>query len=165
MSCFLDFVAKKTKNIVIQTDSLHYKVDFYTNIWIILSLIIIYYTWFYYLDSIVWMILSVYIIFSAYKILKKWFLLLLDAALKKEQVKKITKIIDDTYEIKSHHLLKTRQSSKTNFVQAHLVFKNIDIKLINAHRISDKIEDKIKKIDESKTWIIDFHLDPYDDGI
>lgn len=160
---FLNYVAKKTKSLVIETDSLHYKTDLYTNSWILISLVVIYYTDFHYIDSILWIILSIYIIFSAIKIIKKWFLLILDVSLKKEHVKKIIEIIENTDQIKSYHFLKTRKSWKLNFVQAHLVFSNPHIKLIEAHSISDQIEHQIEQIDNSRKWIIDFHLDPYDD--
>jgi divalent metal cation (Fe/Co/Zn/Cd) transporter len=36
---------------------------------------------------------------------------------------------------------------------------------MEAHRISDKIEDKIKKLDKNTNWVINIHLDPYDDSI
>jgi divalent metal cation (Fe/Co/Zn/Cd) transporter len=35
--------------------------------------------------------------------------------------------------------------------------------LIEAHRISDQIEDKIILLDDKKRWIITPHYDPYDD--
>jgi divalent metal cation (Fe/Co/Zn/Cd) transporter len=34
---------------------------------------------------------------------------------------------------------------------------------MEAHKISDRIENKIRKIDKEKNWIINIHMDPYDD--
>jgi divalent metal cation (Fe/Co/Zn/Cd) transporter len=34
---------------------------------------------------------------------------------------------------------------------------------MDAHRVSDKIEEKIKKLDTNRDWIINIHMDPYDD--
>jgi len=49
-------------------------------------------------------------------------------------------------------------------VDVHLVF-NTTIKLLDAHTISDKIEERIEKeVDGDKEWIINIHLDPYDDS-
>ncbi len=160
---YLDKVYKKTKNIVIKADSLHYKTDLYTNIWILFSLGIIYFTNFYFIDAIVWIIISIYIIYSAYKITKEWFLLLLDVSLPKKEVNKIKKILKSCKNITDYHYLKTRSSWKYKFVSVHLVFDK-DIKLIDAHDTSDKIEAKIKNIDKSKIWMINIHLDPYDDS-
>ena len=34
---------------------------------------------------------------------------------------------------------------------------------MDAHRASDWIEDKIEKLDTKRNWIINIHMDPYDD--
>ena len=44
----------------------------------------------------------------------------------------------------------------------HLVFDNL-ISLVEAHKVSDSIESKIKKLDKKRDWNITIHLDPYDD--
>lgn len=161
---YLHRIYKQTWNLVIESDALHYKTDLYTNVWILFSLWIIYFfPNLYFIDWLVWVIISFYIIFSAFWILKKWFLMILDVSLSTKNVSEIKRIIESSKEIKSYHFLKTRKSAKTNFVQAHLVFNNIDIKLIEAHNISERIECEIVNIDTKKDWIIDFHLDPYDD--
>ena len=160
---FLNYVYKKTNNLVIEADSLHYKVDLYTNLWVLLALIFIQFTDFYFIDPIVWIIIWVYIIYSAFHIIKKWFLMIMDISLKEDIVNKIKKIILSEEDIASFHFLKTRKSWDVCFVQAHLVFKNPHISLLKAHSISDKIECKIVWLDLDVKWVIDFHLDPYDD--
>ena len=65
--------------------------------------------------------------------------------------------------INDFHDLKTRNVSDKNYVDVHLVFDCI-ITLMAAHKISDKIEDKIRTLDTSKNWIINIHMDPYDDS-
>lgn len=159
---FLDYVAKKTNNLVIKSDSLHYKTDLFSNSGILIWLWFIYFTWINYIDAIIWIIISFYIIYSAYELVKKGFLLLLDVALDKEEVEKIKKIIKKEKLITSFHELKTRQSWNTKFVEVHLVF-NPDIKLIDAHRVSDHIEYSIPKIDKDNEWSVLIHMDPYDD--
>ena len=160
---YLNKVYKKTWNTLIQADSLHYKTDLFTNIWIFISLIIIKLTWLYFIDWIIWVIISVYIIYEAYKIIKLWFVNILDKALNDEIVNKIEEVINNDKNIEWFHFLKTRRSAKTYFVQAHLVFKDSEILLKQAHDISDNIEKEIYKIDCTKRWKIDFHLDPYND--
>ena len=82
-------MAKKTNNLVIKSDALHYKTDLFTNWWILLALAIIHFTWFYYIDWIIWIIISIYIIYSAYELIENGFLLLLDISLNKKTVNKI----------------------------------------------------------------------------
>lgn len=161
---YLKNIYKQTWNMVIEADSMHYKTDLYTNVWILFSLwLIFFFPNLYFIDWTVWIIISFYIIISAFWILKKWFLMILDVSLSEKNVSEIKKVIESFPEISSYHFLKTRKSAKINFVQAHLVFKDINIKLIEAHYISEKIECKIVSINSEKDWIIDFHLDPYDD--
>lgn len=159
---FLNNIYKKTNNLVIKSDMLHYKSDLLSNIWIIIWLIIIHFTWFYFIDSILWIIISFYIIFSAFEIIKKWFLLLLDVSLENDEILKIEEIIKNFEKVQDFHELKTRQSGDLKLVNAHLVFDK-NISLLEAHSISHQIEEKIKLLNKKNKRSILFHLDPYDD--
>ena len=46
----------------------------------------------------------------------------------------------------------------------HLVFSP-GISLIKAHHAGDRIEEKIKDLIDDEEWVINAHLDPYDDSI
>jgi cation diffusion facilitator family transporter len=160
---FLEYVAKKTNNIVIKSDALHYKTDLYSNIWILLWLAIIYYTWFYQIDAILWVIIAIYIIYSAWELIENWYKLLLDAAIDEKEVEQIKEIIKNQKLVTNFHELRTRQVWNVKYVEVHLVF-NPDILLIDAHRVWDHIESKIAQIDKEHEWKIMVHLDPYDDS-
>ncbi len=160
---FLEYVAKKTDNLVIKSDALHYKTDLYSNVWILIWLAVIYFTWFHQVDAILWMIIAVYIVYSAWELISEGFLLILDAAIPEKEVEKIIAIIKNQKLVTNFHELRTRQVWWTKHVEVHLVF-NPDIKLIDAHRVSDHVEYSIPKIDEKKKWKVMIHLDPYDDS-
>ncbi len=160
---FLNYVAKKTDNMVIKADALHYKTDIFSNGIILISLIVIKFTNFHLIDSIMGVIISIYIIYSSYEIIKDGVYMLLDAALDEDTVEKIKQIIEDEKMVNDYHYLKTRKSGNTNFVDVHLVF-NTDISLLEAHRSADRVEDAIKNINTRDEWIITTHLDPYDDS-
>jgi len=161
---FLNYVAKKTNNLVIRADALHYKTDVYSNIAILLGLILIKITGIQIIDSIFGGIIALYIIYTAYGIIKEGVLMLLDVALEKDMVEKIKDIILTENGVTNYHFLKTRRSGKTNFVDVHIVLTS-DLSLLKAHTISDIIEDKIKELDKESNWDITIHLDPYDDSI
>ena len=161
---FLNYVAKKTNNMVIKSDALHYKTDVLSNGAILISLMLIYTTGLDIIDSVIGIIISVYIIYSAYEIIKDGVYVLLDAALDEKVVKKIIDIIEKEDGVNDYHYLKTRKSANTNFVDVHLVF-NEGISLLEAHTIGDKIEYKIIQINPEEEWVINAHLDPYDDSI
>lgn len=160
---FLNFVAKKTNNLVIRSDALHYKTDIYSNGAILLALVLMHFTGIQIIDSIFGGAIALYIIYSAYEIIQEGVLMLLDIALDKEIVEGIKDIIISTNGVTDYHFLKTRRSGKTNFVDVHVVMTP-DISLLEAHRISDTIEEKIKELDKESNWSITIHLDPYDDS-
>jgi len=162
---FLNYVAKKTKNLVIKSDALHYKTDLFTNGAILISLVVIYFTDFGLVDAIMGFGISIYIIWEAYKIIKEGVFILLDGSLEEDEVIQIKEIIQTQKGLTDYHFLKTRNSANINFVDVHLVFENRHIALLDAHNIADEVEDKIKELDKDKEWVINSHLDPYDDSL
>jgi len=164
---FLNYVYKKTWNLVIKWDSLHYKMDLFTNIAVIWTLCVIFFfpnlTW---IDSIVWLWIWIYIIHESYGLIKDGINLLLDRTL--EENDKVKEIIDKYFKNKkfdSYHCLKTRSGwSKDNFVEFHFVM-NPKTTILQAHNIWDEIENEIKKLNYNKNWHIIWHVDPYDDSI
>ena len=160
---FLEYVAKKTNNLVIKSDALHYKTDLYSNAWILIWLAVIHFTWLYQVDAILWIIIAIYIIYSAWELIEKWYLLLLDAAIDESEVEQIKEIIRWHKLVTNFHELRTREVWNVKYVEVHLVF-NPWILLIDAHRIGDHIEYQIPKIDAKHEWKVMAHLDPYDDS-
>ncbi len=160
---FLNYVAKKTRSMVVKSDALHYKTDVLSNGAILVSLILIQVTHFELIDSIMGVIISIYIIHSAYEIIRDGVYILLDASLDEAIVEKIKSIILEEKEISDFHYLKTRKSANTNFVDVHFVFSP-GISLLRAHHAGDRIEEKIKELIPDGEWVINAHLDPYDDS-
>ena len=161
---FLNYVAKKTGSMVVKSDALHYKTDVLSNGAILVSLVLIQVTNFGLIDSIMGVVISIYIIHSAYEIIKDGVYILLDASLDEVIVEKMKNIILEEKEISDFHYLKTRKSGHTNFVDVHLVFSP-GISLIKAHHAGDRIEEKIKDLIDDEEWVINAHLDPYDDSL
>lgn len=161
---FLNYVAKKTGSMVVKSDALHYKTDVLSNGAILVSLVAIHLSGFGLIDSIMGIVISIYIIHSAYEIIRDGVYILLDASLDDEIVEMIKNIIKEESEISDFHYLKTRKSGNTHFVDVHLVF-NPGISLLRAHHAGDRIEEKIKELAKNGEWVINAHLDPYDDSI
>jgi cation diffusion facilitator family transporter len=161
---FLNYVAKKTKNMVIKADALHYKTDLFSNGAVLIALVAIHYTGEQLIDPILGIGIAIYMIYSAIPIVKEGVLMLLDASLPKEEVAKIEELIKSEPEITNYHFLRTRESGSHIFISFHAVF-NVSISLYDAHVIADKIEAKIKEIfSEDKKVHILVHMDPYDDS-
>lgn len=160
---FLNYVAKKTKNMVIKADALHYKTDLYSNGAILLALGLIAYTGEHLIDPILGMGIAFYMIYSAVPIIKEGLLMLLDAAPSAEDVAAIESILDNEKDITGYHDLKTRESGSHLFISVHTVF-NVSISLYDAHLVSDRLEAKLRTAFKEKYVHIIIHLDPYDDS-
>ncbi|AZV46788.1 cation transporter [Nautilia sp. PV-1] len=160
---FLAYVVKKTNHLVIKSDLLHYKTDLITNGAVLVSLLIVKLTGWYYIDFILSILIGIYIIKEASEIVKEGFEILLDVSLDFETVEKIKEIIKKEPLVLDYHCLRTRKAGHRNFVDVHLVLTP-DMKLKLAHTIIENVEEKIRKIDPDKKWIINIHADPYDDS-
>ncbi|PAF53151.1 hypothetical protein BKH42_07565 [Helicobacter sp. 13S00482-2] len=155
---FLSKIAKTTKNEVIKTDILHYKSDLFSNGAILLSLVIIQFTSFYWIDSIFGILIALYIAYSSLGIIKSGVFMLLDKALDEHTQNDVLKILKNS-PILGYRNLKTRVVAERIFVVVDLIFPR-DITLLSAHQITDDLEVCIRKIDLSKKWDIIVHMEP-----
>lgn len=163
LTLFLSRVAKKSRSLILQADCLHYKTDFFTNLATLLALLVISFTGWAFIDGVFGVAVSFYILFSAFKIAKKSVEMLLDKALDDSVVARVKEIIASHENVVSFHELKTRVSPHFNYISVHLVFCPV-ISLMQAHKISDEIEEEIKNEFKDHKFSIQIHLDPFDDS-
>ena len=155
-------VAKKTDNLVIKSDALHYQTDLWSNGVTLLALVLVWTTGQNIIDAFFGFAIGIYIIYSASKIIVDGVKILLDHALPDIEVFEIDNILKKHPEITSYHWLKTRTDGSVNFVEFHMVLRP-NMLLLEAHRIAEQVEEKIMAIDPLKKWVITPHFDPYDD--
>lgn len=160
---FLNSVAKKTGNMVIKADALHYKTDIFSNSAVLLALGLVSLSGEELIDPILGLSIAAYMIYSAFPIIKEGILMLLDAALCEDDIKKIKDTLASQKETTNYHNLQTRESGSHIFISVHIVF-NVSISLYDAHLVSDKLELKIKKLFKDKKVHVLIHMDPYDDS-
>ena len=163
---FLNFVAKKTGNMVIKADALHYKTDIFSNGAVLVALALISMTGEQLIDPVLGVGIAIFMIYSSIPIIKEGILMLLDAAIPEEENQKIKNILESSIaknETNDYHFLQTRESGSHVYISVHVVF-NVSISLYDAHVISDKLELKIKELFEGKKVHIMIHMDPYDDS-
>ena len=159
---FLLKTAKETESLVIKADALHYQTDLLSNAAVLVALVLVWLTGFDWIDAVIGLGIGVYIIYSAYEIIVEGIEILLDRALDGKIVSSIGEILSKHPEVTSYHWLRTRTDGMTNFVEFHLVLRP-NMLLLEAHRIADEIEDKMRALDSKKRWVITPHFDPYDD--
>ncbi len=160
---FLNYVAKKTKNMVIKADALHYKTDLFSNAGVLIALALMSMTGEQLIDPVIGIAIAIFMIYSSIPIIKEGVLMLLDAALSKEDIEKIKEILTNNSQISDYHFLQTRNSGSHIFISVHAVFA-VSISLYDAHHITDKLEFKIKELFKDKVVHTIIHMDPYDDS-
>lgn len=159
---YLRRVYKKTGNLIIKADALHYKTDLLTNLAIFIALFVIWITGYDAVDAIFGIVVSIYIAFSAFGLVKDGVYILLDGALPSDVVCAIIDILNSKEDVKSYHYLKTRKSGEKSFFSVHLVF-DPNISLSKAHKVADDIESDIKSKFSTQKWVFDTHFDIEDD--
>jgi len=163
---FLNYIYKKTNNLIIKADSIHYKMDLYINISVIIVLIILNFipslSW---IDWLVGLFIWIYIIYEAYSLIKEWVGLLLDKALDKHsEVKKIIEKHLKNKEFESYHGLKTRAWwSNDRFVEFHFVMPP-ETTIYESHKVWEKMEKEIQMLNTKSRWHIVWHVDYFDDS-
>lgn len=154
---FQKYVVSRTGSQAIAADSLHYESDLYMNAAIMLALGL---SWFGIgqADAVFAIGIGGYILFSAFKMVKEATQTLLDRKLPDSELKEIRECCLSIEGVLGVHQLRTRMSGPTRFVQLHLELED-QIPLIEAHRISDLVEDSLLERFPGADVLI--HQDPY----
>jgi ferrous-iron efflux pump FieF len=154
-------VIRKTNSIAIKADRLHYQSDLWTNLSILFALVLTI-IGVQHADTVVALLLGVYILECAIKLGYEAIQMLLDHSLPEEVTQSVIKITEGYPEIIEIHDIRTRQSGKTKFIQFHLVFSG-SMSLEQAHYLSEMVEEKIVALYEDAEIFI--HLDPHTQAI
>lgn len=158
LTYYLDKQAKKHHSNLIKAESLHYKTDLYTNCGIIISLIVIKLWNLYILDSIISMLISIYIFYEAIKLTFESGRELTDTEVSNELRNDIDNIISQyNKSVVNYHNLRTRKAGNKVFIDMHVTLCN-NPTLEEAHTIVDKIEESIKENYKNIDVII--HIEP-----
>lgn len=149
------YVIKRTNSKIIMADKVHYFSDFLSNIAVVISLYFSQQFW--YIDAVAGIGVALYIMHAAYSLFKEAISNLSDEEFSAEDRVKILKIVSSFSETKGVHELKTRCAANKPFIQFHLELDG-KISLLEAHRISDMVEDELMKHFKNAEIII--HQDP-----
>ena len=153
---FQHYVIKQTNSTAIKADALHYRTDLLVNVSVIIALLLSFYGWIYF-DAIFALGIALFILYSAWEIVKESIDLLMDHELPDEDRAKIKATVlahDDVYGL---HELRTRRSGTKIFIQLHLELDST-LPLSKAHLIADSVERELEQLFMDAEVII--HEDP-----
>lgn len=135
-------VIRRTRSLAISADRLHYVTDIATNAGVVAALVLSGLYGLHIADPLIGIAIGGVIALGAVNILRGAFDELMDRELDDPDRERIKVIVRAQDEIVSLHDLRTRRSGHRTFIQLHLELPP-KMTLIQAHRISDKVEQAV----------------------
>jgi cation diffusion facilitator family transporter len=136
-------VAKQTKSPALEADALHLQTDMWTSGGVLANLLLLQITGWYFLDSIIAIIIALIILKSGYLIIKTNISQLTDVCIPKDEEYFISEIIISHEQVIALCQLRTRFSGSDRHIDMCLTLDK-NIQLETAHAVCDQIESKIK---------------------
>jgi len=151
-------VAKETDSSALKADSLHFSMDVYTNLALLIGLILISRFNLPWLDPVMSLMVAIYILIESLRLLRQAMRDILDEQLPEVVRLEIESLINDhKHEIFGYHNLRTRRAGSQKLIDFHLtVCKHLSVE--EAHDITDYIEKKIG--DEITGTDVTIHVEP-----
>lgn len=159
--CIYEYNAgKKLDSYILISDSLHTRSDIIVSIGVLLTLLGVKLGLPNIIDPIVSLIVSGFILYSAYEIFKASTNILVDtAAIEEEEIKKI---VFKFKEVKDIHNIRSRGSENDIHIDMHLML-DPDMSLEESHALNHEIEKRIQEEINSSAQVI-IHIEPYYDN-
>ena len=153
---FQRHVIRKTGSVAISADSLHYRTDLLVNGSVIAALLLASLGWVGF-DPLFAVGIALYILYSAWEIVKRAFDHLMDRELPDDERENIKSIARAHSKVRGMHDLRSRRSGMATFIQLHLELDD-ELSLLEAHKISDEVEAGLLDVYPAAEIII--HIDP-----
>lgn len=162
----LFYAAKKTGSVALEADGWHLRTDVYTSLGVMIALLIITFTKFffphlniYWLDPVAALIVAVMILKAAYSLTKKSARDLFDTCLPDEEVALVENIIRADKNISGYHDLKTRKAGNKRFVEFHILVSP-SMTVYESHEITREFDAAIEAVLSNVQ--ITIHVEPCD---
>jgi ferrous-iron efflux pump FieF len=157
--CLLAFqrhVIRRTGSMAISADALHYRTDLLVNASVIVALLLAARGWPGF-DALFAIGIALYILYSAWEIVRRAFDHLMDRELPDDEREQIKAIARSHQQVRGMHDLRSRRSGMDTFIQLHLELDD-ELSLLQAHEISDEVEARLLEVYPAAEIII--HIDP-----
>lgn len=153
---FQHHVIRKTQSVAIRADALHYRSDLIINASVIVALWLSMRGWPQF-DAPIGCFIAIYILHSAWQIIRVSYDQLMDRELPDEQREQIKQLVLQHPLAQGVHDLRTRHSGTVTFIQLHLELDD-SLSLLEAHNVSDEVESSLLALFADAEIII--HIDP-----
>jgi cation diffusion facilitator family transporter len=150
---------RRHQSIALEADGQHLMTDVWTSIGVLIGVGLVALTGWSILDPIVAILVALQIGWTAYRLLKRSALGLIDTALPKSQVEEIERILG-SYEGVLYHALRTRQAGSRSFVSFHIQVPG-EWSVQKGHDILESLEAQVRDLVPNATVFT--HLEPQED--
>ncbi len=158
IASYLRRVAKQTDSTALEADSLHFRMDIYSNLGLMAGLLMI--SWFdvHWLDPALSILVASYILHEALQLIKRSLHDILDRQLPDEIQERVHELIS-THEgpLGGYHGLRTRRAGSLKIMDFHLEICK-EMTVYEAHKLADSLEKKIERNIPGADVII--HIEP-----
>jgi ferrous-iron efflux pump FieF len=143
LSRYLRRIARETDSSALEADSLHFSMDVFTNLALLVGLVVLMIFDLSWLDPAMSIMVACYILFEAFRLMRHGMSDVLDEQLPESVRTEIERLIEDhKHDLFGYHNLRTRRAGSQKLIDFHLtVCKHLSVK--EAHDITDYIEKKI----------------------
>lgn len=150
-------VVNRTGSLAVEADQTHYSSDLITNVGVVLALVLSAYLGWTLADPLIAIAVAGIMLYSAFGVGMRSLHQLMDHELPDEDRATIRRIAEAHTAVRNVHDLKTRAAGLHTFIQLHLSL-DPEMKLMDAHQISDAVEKAIQNAFPGADVII--HQDP-----
>jgi ferrous-iron efflux pump FieF len=140
---FQRFVVRRTGSIAISADSLHYRADLFTNLAVILAMVLMDATGWPVIDPLFGLGIVGLLLYSAIGVARRALDMLMDRELSAETRARIRKLALGHPKAHDVHDLRTRRAGSDVFIELHLELDG-DLDLEQAHAITHEVEARIR---------------------
>lgn len=150
--------SKLTKSSLLMADALHTQSDVFISVGVILSMVLINFGLPYWIDTVVSLIVVLFIIHAAWEIFKQTSSILVDTAMVDTKI--ISDHILEHHEILGVHKIRSRGSLTKFYLDMHLLVEP-SMTIEESHKLTHLLEKEVQELLDQNLQVI-FHLEPYD---
>jgi cation diffusion facilitator family transporter len=155
-------VGRASHSITLEADGRHLMTDVWTSAGVICGVTIVALTGWLVLDPLIAIAVGIHIVWAGVGLMRRSVLGLLDAAIPRDEVQEIDKILAEyskRYGV-SFHALRTRHAGARRFISFHLLVPD-EWTVSHAHKLSEEIESRIRSLVPNAA--LDVHIEPISD--
>lgn len=149
--------SKLTKSSLLMADALHTQSDVFISVGVIISMMLIQFGFPYWIDTIVSLIVVIFIVHAAWEIFKQTSSILVDTAMVDTTL--ISDLILKHTEIRGVHKIRSRGSLTKYYLDMHLLVEPT-MTIEKSHVLTHLLEEEVQDLVGHTVQVI-FHLEPY----